>query len=363
VGVYLATRNSGTQQSASADNPNARPEDGPKTTVPTDVKPNDSGRPPFTNNQSDSNRQQPPNIPIPGPPPGFGQPPPGFGQPPPGFGQPPAGFGQRPAGFGQPPNFGQPKGFTPPPGLFKGTNPTGNTKVGTPSFKGPNEKQSGNSSKGTGNETKLSNSSKQPTDDLDEVLMKLSDGGPFEREGAAKQLVTMKVEGDRKSDVAKALNNLLAADQNVPESVFDAAAIWSNEETVSIIADKLAARPWVDRNAIRAAGKMKNPKLALPLCVLLENFFNWEDATRALQQMGPAAEDRVRALLNHRDPKMRVQVCMILSTIGTQKSLPALKKASGDKATSVAAKAAIQEINERAKSAESEDSKESSSEK
>jgi hypothetical protein len=79
--------------------------------------------------------------------------------------------------------------------------------------------------------------------------------------------------------------------------------------------------------------------------------------------MGPVAEDRVRALLTHRDPKMRAQVCMILSSIGTEKSLPSLRRAAGDKATSTAAKAAIGEINERVKakkSAEAEDSEEAS---
>jgi hypothetical protein len=337
VGVYFATRGSGNQSVASnnaADAKNRETPQQPTSAPPAKTKEENSK--PFPWDQVKVDPPHPAPKFNPGPPPGFGQ----------------------------PPNFGPPKGVVPPPGLFRGpqNNPPNppNKNAGPPG--GNAQKDPAKTPKA---DAKPQKKQKLPQEeDLDDFIDQMKSGGFFERDKAAKRLALTKVDAKRHEEVAKLLNDLILTEQHLPDGVYDAAAVWADDETVKIIADKLAARPWVDRNAIRAAGRMKNPRLVQPLCTLLENFFNWEDATRALLQMGPVAEDRVRALLTHRDPKMRAQVCMILSSIGTEKSLPSLRRAAAsDKATSTAAKAAIGEINERVKakkSAEADDAEEKS---
>lgn len=343
VGVYLATRGSGNQSVASNNATEAKNKETPLTpTSAPPAKTKEENSKPFPWDEVKIDRPHPGPKSNPGPPPGFGQ----------------------------PPNFGPPRGFVPPPGFVRGPQikpPNGPNKDAAPNAGARPDDASKDPAKTQRADAKPPKRTKLPQEeDLDDFIDQMRTGGYFERDKAAKRLALMKVDGDKHEEVAKLLNDLLVFEQHLPDGVYDAAAVWANDETVKIIADKLAARPWVDRNAIRAAGRMKNSRLVQPLCTLLENFFNWEDATRALLQMGPVAEDRVRALLTHRDPKMRAQVCKILSSIGTEKSLPALRRAAGEKATSTAAKAAIGEINERIKakkSAEAEDTEEKPSSK
>jgi hypothetical protein len=328
IGVYFATRPKNDDLVAAVEK---KPDQKNVSTEKENSKPAQESEKP-ANVGAAAKVERPPqkhNEPKFGPPPGFGQPPPGFGQPPPGFGQPPKGFG-------------------PPPGLFKGPQGgMGQPNVGQPGGNVPDPNPNGNQGKKKDDGTVPPKLAAEGIDGLIEML----NGRSFwEVDKAAKQLITTKIDAKRRDDVAKALNSIIETENHFSDAVYDAVAVWWNDETVRVIADKLNSRPFVSNGAIKAAGKMKNPKLALPLCVLLENFFSWEEATRALQQMGPACESNVLLLLNkHRDPKMKIQACKILADAGTEKSLPSLRRAAGEKNTSLAARAAIQQITERTK--------------
>jgi HEAT repeat protein len=77
-----------------------------------------------------------------------------------------------------------------------------------------------------------------------------------------------------------------------------------------------------------------------------------DNATRALIEMGPVAEDEVIKLVKGPDASGRTAAARILQEIGTIKSLAALKRASQDPRdtnAAVAAKVALDIVNERLK--------------
>jgi HEAT repeat protein len=119
---------------------------------------------------------------------------------------------------------------------------------------------------------------------------------------------------------------------------------WANDASVKLIASKLEVRPFVEKPAIMAAGKMRNETLVLPLCRLLEDFFAWKQASAALKEAGPVAERHVIRLLQHKDPKMRIEAATILAAIGTEKSVAPLRRAANDKNVKLAAQAAMENI-------------------
>ena len=315
LGVYLATRGNDDASLASKDKPPVE-------------------RSPIENDQAPPVVQQqiPPNIPPQNPFPGMQNVP----GPPQGMIPNPV----RPPNFG-PPNFGPPGLFRPPEGgPVKQPNPGAGGKQEPPQRKGDED---------LAPPEKKKKSHRDAVEGIDDAIVRIADGGHFEIDAAAKYLVLCPIDPKRKDDVAKVLNEAIIGEGHRPEAIFDAAAKWANEDTIKIFSDKLSARPWVERGVIKATARIPNSQLALKLCILLENFFEWDDATRALQQMGSVAEPHVRNLLKHRDPKMRAHACMILATIGTEASIPMLKRMAGEKATSMNAKSALQEINERVK--------------
>jgi hypothetical protein len=196
--------------------------------------------------------------------------------------------------------------------------------------------------------------------DVDGAIALLKDGGHFAVIDACKALNSMAVSTERQSEVVDALCDLIQSNKHAPREAYLTLAKWKNKKAVGVIAMKLAERPWTSGEAIKAAGMMKDKELVLPLIEMLTNFFQWDEASAALRQMGPVAELQVGNLLNHRDPKMRAEACRILAQIGTAKSLPKLRRAALDKNTKVEATAAIASVNAREEEKKEADSKEES---
>jgi HEAT repeat protein len=53
-------------------------------------------------------------------------------------------------------------------------------------------------------------------------------------------------------------------------------------------------------------------------------------ASKALQEIGPAAEKEVAKYVDHQDWGVRMEACNILKVVGTKNSLEALRKAQQD---------------------------------
>src|SRR5262249_31176260 len=89
-------------------------------------------------------------------------------------------------------------------------------------------------------------------------------------------------------------------------------------------------------------GELKDERGARIVALHLLNFFEREDAARALIAMGPVAEKHVISGLTNQDATVRKLVCSILAEVGTKASLAALKPvARGDRDQNVAGAALI----------------------
>ena len=124
--------------------------------------------------------------------------------------------------------------------------------------------------------------------------------------------------------------------------LIDALAIWGTADCVLTLIDIMDEGGWDAENALRALGKIKDPRGARAVAKKLQSR-DARKAVTALREMGPVAEDAVLALLNHADPSMRGEMCLLLEKIGTTKCIPELRKRVGDKSKAVsdAAKSAI----------------------
>ena len=134
-----------------------------------------------------------------------------------------------------------------------------------------------------------------------------------------------------------------------------AANFISNHATtneVPILIKLLKGADWGTRQpAIKALGKLKDPRAAQPLADVLArngNMFSSE-VTSALVNLGAPAESPVLALLNDRNAETQRLACTILQQIGTDQSMDALQKlvADDDQSVSQAAADAIRSIKQR----------------
>jgi len=102
--------------------------------------------------------------------------------------------------------------------------------------------------------------------------------------------------------------------------------------------------------AIKALGRLKEPRAAGPLAELVAQGTDYNNAVEALKQIGPPAEEAVLLLLQEKHRDTRRQACEILERIGARRSLEPLREAalSSDEMLARAARQASQETQARA---------------
>jgi HEAT repeat protein len=130
--------------------------------------------------------------------------------------------------------------------------------------------------------------------------------------------------------------------------VLDALGSWGTAESVPLLIKAIPV-PETGDHAIRALGKLKDPRAITPLVAAVPNPFLRHEANVALKAFATAAEKPVLKLLDHRDRDVRFEACDILKVCGTPASIRALAKQAEDPdpGLSRAAKDAIQAINGR----------------
>jgi HEAT repeat protein len=171
---------------------------------------------------------------------------------------------------------------------------------------------------------------------------------------ALRQLQAM-VPNERREEVARALESLLNEENPfLREEAIAALGTWGTKESVPRLLQILNIRDEVGgvldrRAAMMALGHLKDERAAEPIAERLENFFDREDAAKALRKLGPAAEKAMRKRLHHPDADIRNTACDILNLIGTRESIPALEKIAAEEGNPLAKKAkqAIQAITAR----------------
>lgn len=132
---------------------------------------------------------------------------------------------------------------------------------------------------------------------------------------------------ERRGEVVKALEPLVNdSDHFTREWAIEALGVWGTKETVPILLKAMKQKE--SRGAaMKALGHLKDERAIEPIADRLEDFFDRGPAAEALKKMGPAAENAVLKQMNHTDNQVRLTACDILKTIGTAKSLPALRRA------------------------------------
>jgi HEAT repeat protein len=169
------------------------------------------------------------------------------------------------------------------------------------------------------------------TDYLQQTLEDIQSEDAKRRQTALQYLA--KVEpGERvRPKVAKALNAvLLDMDPTVRGEALNAVKVWGSKENTATLVKLLDINPQEkkpfgrDKNVIEVLGMLKDPEAAGPLAKGLTNFFERPAVSKALKDIGSAAEEAVIPYLQSQDGQARTESARILGDIGTKKSIEAM---------------------------------------
>jgi predicted Zn finger-like uncharacterized protein len=155
------------------------------------------------------------------------------------------------------------------------------------------------------------------------------------------------VEASRKA-VTAALETLLSdTDHDVRVAGMKAMRKWASKDNVPALLQVLKDdefTPWAGemrKLAMQTLGELRDERGVVPVAARLLNFFEREEAARALIAMGPMVEKTVLTGLSNQDAAVRKLVCLILAEVGTKASLSQLKRARNDPDQNVAAAALL----------------------
>ncbi len=132
----------------------------------------------------------------------------------------------------------------------------------------------------------------------------------------------------RRDEVAGLLEPLLTdSNPSVAGAAMKAVAAWGTERNVPTLLECLESDNTGTRwDAMKALGELQAPEAVEPLVRHVAVSSDAIHAARALQSMGPMAEDAVIGLLAHEEFLVRMKACNILEEIGGPKSLAALEE-------------------------------------
>lgn len=165
---------------------------------------------------------------------------------------------------------------------------------------------------------------------------------------AARKLEQLPVDEGRRAEVAKALEQLLADGTPATGQEAGAKALvnWATKDNVPALLKQLDhPSPAIRHPAMEALGKLKDERAITPLAQHLTNRDDRPHAARALQAMGPMAENEVLKYLPFPDVQVRIEACKVLKVIGTKASLPHLQ-ATGKMAAANKQKHVVQAVDE-----------------
>lgn len=133
----------------------------------------------------------------------------------------------------------------------------------------------------------------------------------------------------------------------------DALPNWATEELAPrMMVEMVGNRPALRKGSIVALGRLQYEKAIPTLIRYVDLGRDREQVTLALVAMGPRAEAAVIKALDSKDQGAVRQACLILTQMGTSKSLAALGRVTRgkNKQTAAAAESAIEAIKDRAAS-------------
>jgi dienelactone hydrolase len=132
----------------------------------------------------------------------------------------------------------------------------------------------------------------------------------------------------RREEVAGLLEPLLTDDnRSVAGAALRAVGVWGTKRNVPTLLACLESDNTGTRwDAMKALGELQAPEAVEPLVRRVAVSSDAVQAARALQSMGPMAEDAVIGLLAHEEFLARMKACNILEEIGGPNSIAALEE-------------------------------------
>lgn len=172
-------------------------------------------------------------------------------------------------------------------------------------------------------------SPKDGESEIDWALRVLKKGDqPHTAGKVLKVLASLKVDEARREEVGEALVAFGRQSQwawHVSDDLIKAMEVWSTAETTRFLIRQLAEPTWKKKDILYVLSKNPSEEAARAVAQLMTDPTCALDASAALREMGPVAEETVLKLAQDRFPSMRVEAYDILRTIGTEKGLAKLK--------------------------------------
>jgi hypothetical protein len=171
-----------------------------------------------------------------------------------------------------------------------------------------------------------------PDRQLEQTLADITDPKRGRSITALEHLARLRPDEANRAKVSRAIDASLL-DQNVAirESALDAVKVWGTSENTGNLLQMLgnvqAGGAGRDTRIIDALGVIKDPRAAAVLAQGLTHGRERGPVSKALQSIGPAAEEAVLPFLQVEDREARCAACRLLAEIGTDKSLRPLKDA------------------------------------
>jgi HEAT repeat protein len=178
----------------------------------------------------------------------------------------------------------------------------------------------------------------------------------FERRKAVDRLLTgepEKAKADTRKQIARTFRDTIKTEHGDDQGkAVRGFALWGGKDGVPTLLSLLDDKDHFLHEALfQALGSLQDERAAVPVAMLLDDFFDHDKAYKCLQRMGMAAEAGLLKVVYSSDPKVCLAAVELMADAGTAKSLPALQTALRSRNMSVrqAAKEAIRRIREREK--------------
>lgn len=185
------------------------------------------------------------------------------------------------------------------------------------------------------------------------VLKKGDDAWGSSIKKVLKALAVMEPDPNRLEDVGTALTNYATTSTwawHNSRDLFPAMDTWSTDKTQRYLVGKLTESGWNKGDILKVLANHPSEVSARGVASLMTDRSLAVEASSALREMGPVAEDTVLKLTQDNFASMRMEAYDILRTIGTKKCLSKLKSnvaKEKDKAARDTLRSAIEDIETR----------------
>ena len=166
-----------------------------------------------------------------------------------------------------------------------------------------------------------------------QALYDLKSPLPQTRKQALSRLARTPADASRRAEVAQAIVPMLQEPDGFTRAdAAKALAVWGGPESTPALIVALKDTAFNVRWAVLDALKgLKDPQASEALAALVAEDKDRGKAVDALKAIGPPAEDAVIPLLSNGEDRVRVEACKILQVIGSEKSVPMLRRLAASK--------------------------------